>query len=707
MVAFLRPAEDAARIRRARVLSAFLILLALSLVFSETTSASAQDPPPIESHRDSTLTLTPLRMNDSTAVYLAPTLEVSARRRRRQEILDREGGFASVILRSSWAGGLESAASVLSDAVGVTVKESGGLGSYSSASIRGCTSAQSPVFLDGVPLAGPANGSVNLTDLPLESLQRIEVYRGAAPLVLGGAGLGGAIHLVSAKGPEESWTRTTAGSYGTYEIQAGSSQRTGNWTLLGRGRYLESNGNFSYQFDNRTPYNPRDDFEAVRRNNDVTAGGGMLSAYRAGDRWDLQISELLDGREYGLPGRDLQAKDARSSSFTHHLRAALISSRARSGRLRKLELFHRIDQQGFDDRNGELGLVREQRRDLTQSVGLNALGSLSRHGRDIWRLETRWARLQSKRLWPSEEKGAPQTRLTLAAALQPEFRAFDQRLSLSPGARIEYHHDRFHGVPPLGNYGLPNGPREFADTWAHTYQLGLRYLLGEHLILKSNLGEYQRVPTLIERFGNRGGVIGNPDLVPEVGTNRDLGLVFTQHAASRRLMISVFHNDSSELITFVRNSQRTATAQNIGAAEIKGVEADLQLSRLGPLTLGFNGTWLETRDRSDNATFQGQPLPGRPGYQLRARVAIEHGFWRVGYEFSAMGNNTLDRNGREKIPSRALHEIWTRLHVLGVNLDARVENLTDNRQLFDLYGWPLPGRRFLLSLGIGGKHEAS
>jgi len=332
---------------------------------------------------------------------------------------------------------------------------------------------------------------------------------------------------------------------------------------------------------------------------------------------------------------------------------------------------------------------------------------LTEHGRDNWRLETRWAQLQSKRLWPTEEKGAPQTRLTLAAALQPEFRAFDERLSLSPGARIEYHHDRFHGVPPMGNYDLPDGPRESADTWAHTYQFDLRYLLGEHLILKGNLGEYERVPTLIERFGNRGGVIGNPNLVPEVGTNRDLGLVFTQHAGSRRLMLSIFHNDSSQLITFVRNSQRTATAQNIGAAEVKGVEADLQLSRLGPLTLGFNGTWLSTRDRSDNATFQGQPLPGRPGYQLRARAGVKHGFWSVGYEFTSMGDNTLDRNGREKIPSRTLHEIWLRLHVLSVTVDARVENLSNNRQLFDLYGWPLPGRRILLSLGIGAKHEAS
>ncbi len=705
MVALLRPAEDAARIRRARFLSAILFLATALIFGARSTRAYAADDAPADALADSTLILTPLRMDDSTAVYLAPTMEVSARRRRRQEILDREGGFASVIQRSSWAGGLQSAASVLADAVGVTVKETGGLGSYSSASIRGSTAAQAPIFLDGVPLSQVSTGSVNLSDIPLQSLERIEVYRGAAPLVLGGAGLGGAIHLVSAHRKEAPWTRTTAGSYHTFEFQAGSSRAQGKWTLLGRGRYLSSSGDFTYEFDNRTPYNPRDDFRTARRNNDLSAGGGIVSALRTGDRWNLQFSELLDGREYGLPGRDLQAAHARSSSFTHHFRAALLSSGARRGILRKLELYHRIDQQGFDDKEGELSLVREQRRDRTQSVGVNALGSFGGHRGDAWRLETRWAQLRSERLWPEKENGAPQTRFTVAAAVQPEFRALAERLSLSPGARLEYHHDRFHGVPVLGNYDLPNGPKEVADTWAHTYQFDLRYLLSERLILKANVGEYERVPTLIERFGNRGSVIGNPDLVPEIGTNRDVGLVFTQRGSNRRLMLSLFHNDSSQLITFVRNSQRTATAQNIGAAEIKGVEADLDLGRFGPLALGFNGTWLRTRDCSDNATFQGQPLPGRPGYQLRARANVGHGMWRVGYEFTAMGDNTLDRNGREKVPQRALHEVWMRLNVGGVTLDARVENLTDNQQLFDLYGWPLPGRRFLLSLGIGGSRD--
>jgi len=79
----------------------------------------------------------------------------------------------------------------------------------------------------------------------------------------------------------------------------------------------------------------------------------------------------------------------------------------------------------------------------------------------------------------------------------------------------------------------------------------------------------------------------------------------------------------------------------------------------------------------------------------------------VGYTLTAMGDNTLDRHGRETIPSRVLHGVWARLELSGLGLagvmvDARVENLADDEQIYDLYGWPLPGRRLFLSLRMGG-----
>ena len=111
---------------------------------------------------------------------------------------------------------------------------------------------------------------------------------------------------------------------------------------------------------------------------------------------------------------------------------------------------------------------------------------------------------------------------------------------------------------------------------------------------------------------------------------------------------------------------------------------------------------MRTEDKSDHAVFGGQPLPGRPGYEILGRLDTGYRRWRVGYELTAMGDNTLDRHGRVTVPERLLHEIWMELGLGGVVVDARVENLTNDEDLYDLYGWPLPGRRFLVSLRAGG-----
>jgi iron complex outermembrane receptor protein len=646
--------------------------------------------------------LVPVAGPDSSLQWRAPVLEIRAPRLRRQEILDRQAPFASVVRRSSWSGGLETAASVLDDVAGVTVREAGGLGAYSTVSVRGSTPAQVPVYLDGVPLGAPENGTTNLADIPLDSVERIEVYRGAAPLVLGGASLGGAIHLFSSTAAAPLHSRMALGSYGTWTLELGGSTREGPWTLNARGRYLQSEGNWSYDFDNRTPYNPRDDFRTARVNNDTSGGGGLISLRREGARWRLEASGLLDGRVYGIPGRDLQAERSRGSTLTQQVRLALSPVRPHRQRLHRIEIFERLDRQGFTDLEGELGLGRQERVDRTWSVGAAAVGALRPTGDASWRLEARWARLRSEVTAPTPREGEPQDRWTLAAALQPVWRAWDGRLALSPGARVEWHRDRTHALADYGNRDLPAGAASTGTTTASTLQAGARLVLAEGLLLKANLGRYERVPTLLERFGNRGTVIGNPDLESERGWNRDVGLVLGGGPRRPRLALGLFHNDSSALIAFVRNSQRTATAQNIGAAEVTGLEIEFDLGRLGPLGGGVDGTWLSTRDRSDAKAFAGRPLPGRPEHEITARFDLDRGRWRLDWKTTAVGENTLDRHGREIVPARVVHALGLRLDVGPVVVDARVENLTDREDLFDLYGWPLPGRRFLLSLRTGG-----
>ena len=63
------------------------------------------------------------------SVVTMPTQEVRGARISPEELADRRAGAVTVLDQSSWQGGAHSAASVLSRAAGVSVREQGGVGS--------------------------------------------------------------------------------------------------------------------------------------------------------------------------------------------------------------------------------------------------------------------------------------------------------------------------------------------------------------------------------------------------------------------------------------------------------------------------------------------------------------------------------------------------------------------------------------------------
>ncbi len=85
---------------------------------------------------------------------------------------------------------------VLNRIPGVNIARTGGLGSLERISLNGFSNDQIRVFWNGIPLevAGFAFG---LSSVPLQLVDRVEIYRGVVPIRFGADALGGAINLVS------------------------------------------------------------------------------------------------------------------------------------------------------------------------------------------------------------------------------------------------------------------------------------------------------------------------------------------------------------------------------------------------------------------------------------------------------------------------------------------------------------------------------
>jgi vitamin B12 transporter len=95
---------------------------------------------------------------------------------------------------------------VLSQVPGVHVDEMGSPGGISSVYVRGGDPNFTLVMIDGIPINDPMNprgGSVDLSNLTPEHLERIEIVRGPMSSLYGSDAMAGAINIITRRGKSE------------------------------------------------------------------------------------------------------------------------------------------------------------------------------------------------------------------------------------------------------------------------------------------------------------------------------------------------------------------------------------------------------------------------------------------------------------------------------------------------------------------------
>jgi outer membrane receptor protein involved in Fe transport len=110
-------------------------------------------------------------------------------------------------------------AELMNRTTGIRMRQSGGLGHGVDVSINGFQGNSVQYFRDGIPLDYLGSG-YGLHAVPVNLLERVEIYKGVIPIRLGGDALGGAVHLISRK-PERSTVNASyaLGSFHTHVAQ--------------------------------------------------------------------------------------------------------------------------------------------------------------------------------------------------------------------------------------------------------------------------------------------------------------------------------------------------------------------------------------------------------------------------------------------------------------------------------------------------------
>ncbi len=106
---------------------------------------------------------------------------------------------------------------------GIEMAQNGGMGSTASIYMRGTSSTQVLVLLDGVRIDSATTGTTGIEHLMLDSIERIEIVRGNVSSLYGSEAIGGVIQLFTKHGQGAPAFNASAGAgnEGTQHMAAG------------------------------------------------------------------------------------------------------------------------------------------------------------------------------------------------------------------------------------------------------------------------------------------------------------------------------------------------------------------------------------------------------------------------------------------------------------------------------------------------------
>jgi vitamin B12 transporter len=586
------------------------------------------------------------------------------------------------------------AAAVLSRVPGVQVSETGGAADLSTASVRGATSAQTPVYLAGIRLNDDLTGTADLSLIPLWMLGRAEVYRGNAPADADRLGIGGAIYF-EPRLPRRNRLLAGAqvGSFGQRALWLGAEVARGGDAALIAFRTASAQNDYSY-LDSGGTSSPSDDRVRARPNADTSERDAWAIGRSSLGRRGARLMTVFNAfqREQGVTGlAAVPALAARSAvarllaGLTTHVPCSadgscelVLTSQAITSRTRLTDPGH------------ELGLLTER---------LDTSGTRFAEGARLWLSGRVFRALLGANLELEQlaQDGATTLRATrdTGSARLALFASLPHELELSSLAVVTC--DKTDG--PQQSQGCaalrPEG------------RLGVRKKWGS-FELRSNLSRYARVPTLGELYGISAAVRGSSALVPEQGIAWDWGARWEALLGPVWAYLDVFGfaRRVTDLIAYRRSSLGAVQPYNVGSARVLGAEfeAGAQLADHARASLAV--TVLDPRDTTASRNLTNDLIPHQSRFvsSLYLEGFLEPKAGAVGRagldaRLSHKSSRLADPAGLIVLPASTTLDLGATLrfgreHPLSVR--AALDDVFDARH-FDFIGYPVPGRSFYCS----------
>ena len=612
-------------------------------------------------------------------------------------------GTVSVIKPQEMKGEQKNLPELLKQVPGLHVIELKGRGAYTTVSVRGSTPSQVAVYVDGVLMNLGSEAAVDLSTIPVENVERIEVYRGYIPARFGGASMGGVINIITKKpdGKGEGTLLIGGGSYGKFRASAAYSAKLGDGALFIGAARDQARGDFTY-LNTRNEYDPYDDYEAKRKNNSYQNSDALVKwqnknwtiegAWKRNDR-DLPLPVMgIESDRYWEPTA-AQVTDQWNFAATHRRRIGDLDIGLRLEYLRQEKKYD--DPKDGDNQFGLPGSSYKHNRYETDRYGAAIDGSLpigkSHLLEFLWNIydETLHTKGDVIKYFEGMER---HTRHAWNGQIQD---------TISIGAK-----DKFW-LTPVIRWNHADGRTEFSGGAA------LNYKFDEHWSARITYGSYNRAPNMYELYGDGAFVIPSPLLEWEEGRQWDAGVTWRGELfkGKSEITLTYFGSHVENLIEYFVVNPRYARYENVGEAHIKGLELEGSI-KWDDWEIYGSATWMDAVNKTPGA-FDGMRIPNRPEYEGFLRVArsnlLKNRRLSAFAEARYIGNNFYDQLQEVKQDDLLTFGIGLRYSIkddlkLVVGVDDVFDKGPEVLFLAEGYGpdrtmwYPLQGRTFYASL---------
>jgi vitamin B12 transporter len=450
---------------------------------------------------------------------------------------------------------VSSAAEVLQYIPGIYVEFNGGPGSVANVRIQGSEIRHVAVFQDGVPLNQLANPQTDISYLPIDAIERIEIYKGAASSSWGSS-LGGVINIITKdpdrEKPFKADARTSYGEHRTSKSRGSVSGTLERFSYLLSLTHDESKG-----FIEHTEYNQDAVYAKVNYNLSEMSCLNFVFSHDEGDNADplLNYPDFWDD----IHRRRTYERLLFETSPADNLYLTLEGRHHRF--YSKIDDVYQDRRELYSDYNDEIwGAGVKMKWDIVDSNTLN-LGFDGDWGSYDWINYTKeyktgnWATYINDTLSMGD--------FSLNAGLRYDHND-DFGSEVSPSAGVVY---RLFGGKVLVRTQIARGFSAPPASWVHDPELG------------------------------------NPELEPEIARNYQIGCEI-QPLKPLQLKLNLFRADVKNLIRF---NSITRKYENIDKVTREGVEGEIRANFDFGLALSFGGSYVDVRDDNTDQVIEDIP----------------------------------------------------------------------------------------------------